>query len=42
MPKTIRLYTTHYFIKKIPNRRELQQIGSNHSAGTKFKDFMNL
>ena len=32
VPKTIRLNTTHYFIMKIPNKRELQQIASNHSS----------
>ena len=26
VPKTIRLNATHYFIMKIPNKRELQQI----------------
>ena len=31
MPKTIRLNATHYFIMKIPNKRELQQIASKHS-----------
>ena len=42
MPKTIRLNATHYFIIKIPNKRELQQIASNHSSDTNFKDFMKL
>ena len=28
--KTIRLNATHYFIKKIPNTKELQQVVSNH------------
>ena len=36
----MRLNTTHYFIIKIPNKRELQQIASNHSSDIKFKDFM--
>ena len=27
---------------KIPNKRELQQITSNNSYGTDFKDFMKL
>ena len=31
VPKTIRLNATHYFIMKIPKKRELQQIVSNHS-----------
>ena len=42
LPKIIRLNTTHYFIMKIPNKRELQQIASNHSADFDFKDFMKL
>ena len=40
--KTIRLNTTHYFIMKIPNKRELQQIVSNQSSDIGFKDFMKL
>ena len=42
VPKTIRLNTTHYLIIKIPNKRELQQIASNRSSDTDFKDFMKL
>ena len=30
VPKNIRLNSTHYFIMKIPNKRELQQIAFNH------------
>ena len=29
--KTIRLNATYYFIKKLHNKRELQQIAFNHS-----------
>ena len=36
------LNTTHYFIIKIPNKRELQQVVSNHVSDTDFKDFMKL
>ena len=32
VPKTIRLNATHNFIMKIPNKRELQEIASNHSS----------
>ena len=32
----------HFFIIKIPNKRELQQIVFNHSSDIDFKDFMNL
>ena len=42
VPKTIRLNATHYFIMKIPNKRELQQIASNHSSDIDFKDFIKL
>ena len=42
MPKTIRLNTTHYFIIKIPNKRELQPIASNNLSDIDFKDFMKL
>ena len=42
LPKTIRLNATHYFIMKIPSKRELQQIASNHSSDIDFKDFMRL
>ena len=40
--KTMRLNATCYFIKKIPNKRELEQIPSNHSSDIEFKDFMQL
>ena len=36
------LNATHYFIKKIPNKREIQQIASNHSSHIDFKDFIKL
>ena len=42
VPKTIRLNTTHYFIMKIPSKRELKQIASNLSSEIDFKDFMKL
>ena len=32
----------HYFLMKIVNKRELQQIASNHSPDVEFKDFMKL
>ena len=40
--KKKRLNSTHSFMMKIPNKRELQQIAFNHSSGIDFKDFMNL
>ena len=40
--KDVRLHSTHFFIMKIPNKRELQQIALNHSSDINFKDFMNI
>ena len=42
VPKTIRLNATHYFIMKIPNKKELQQIASNHPSNIDFKEFMKI
>ena len=42
VPKDVRLNTTHFFISKIPNRRELQQIAINHSSDISTKDFINI
>ena len=42
VPKNVRLNSTHFFIMKIPNKRELQQIALNHSSDINFKDFMNI
>ena len=42
VPKTIRLNATHYFIVKIPNKRELQQIASNLFFDIDFIGFMKL
>ena len=42
VPKNIRLNSTHYFVMKIPNKRELQQIEFNHSSDIFFQGFMNL
>ena len=40
--KNIRLNSTHYFIMKIPNKQESQQIAFNHSSDTGFKYFIDL
>ena len=40
--KDVRLNSTHFFIMKIPNKRELQQITLNHSPDIDFKDFMTI
>ena len=42
VPNNIRLNSTHYFVMKIPNKRELQQITFNHSSDIYFQDFRNL
>ena len=42
VPKDVRLNTTHFFIMKIPNRIELQQIAISHSSDIDFKDFINV
>ena len=42
VPKDVRLSTSHFFIKKIPNKRELQQIEINNSSDINIKDFTNV
>ena len=42
VPKDVRLNSTHFFIMKIPNKRELQQIALNHSSNIEFKNFMKI
>ena len=42
VPKGVRLNTTHFFIMKIPNKRELQQIAVSHSSDIDFKNFINI
>ena len=42
VPKDARLNSTHFFIMKVPNKRELQQIPLNHSSDIDFKDFMKI
>ena len=42
VPKNIRLNSTHYFVMKIPNKRELQQIAFNNLSDIDFQDFLNL
>ena len=42
VPKDVRLNSTHFFVMKIPNKRELQQIALNHSSDIDFKDFMKF
>ena len=42
VPKDVRLNTSLFFIAKIPNKRELQQIAINHSSDISTKDFTNI
>ena len=42
VPKDVRNNSTHFFIMKIPNKRELQQIATNHSSDINTKDFINI
>ena len=42
VPKNIRLNSTHYFVMKTPNKRELQQVTFNYLSDIHFQDFMNL
>ena len=42
VPEEVRLNTTHFFIMKIPSKRELQKIALNHSSDIGFKDFMKI
>ena len=38
VPKDVRLNSTYYFIMKINNKRELQNIAINHSADIDYKE----
>ena len=42
VPKDARLKKTHYFIMKMNNHRELQNIARNHSEGIDYSDFMKI
>ena len=42
VPKDVRLIITHFFIAKIPNKRELQYIAIKHSSDINTKDFDNI
>ena len=40
--KDVRLNSTHYFIMKINNRKELRSIAINHSADIDYQDFKKI
>ena len=42
VPKDVRLNSTHFFVMKIPNKTELQQIALNHSSDIDFKNFIKI
>ena len=42
VPKDVRLNSTYFFIMKIPNKRELQQIALNHLSDIDLKDFTKI
>ena len=42
VPKDVRVNSTHFFIMKIPNKRELQQIALNHSSDIGYDDFIKI
>ena len=42
VPKDVRLNSTHYFIMKINNNRELQNIAINHSPDIDYKGFIKI
>ena len=42
MPKDVRLNSAHFFVMKIPKKRELQQITLNDSSDIDFKDFIKI
>ena len=42
VPKDVRLNSTHFFIMKISNKIQLQQIALNHSSDIEFKAFIKI
>ena len=42
VPKDVKLNSTHFFMMKIPDKRDLQQIALNHSSDIDFKDFRKI
>ena len=40
--KEVRENSTHFFIMKIPNKREFKQIALNHSSGISSNDFIEI
>ena len=42
VPKDVRLNSTHYLIMKIINKRELQNIATNHSEDIDYQNFTKI
>ena len=42
VPKDVRNNSIHFFIMKIPNKREVIQIAINHSSDISTKDFIEI
>ena len=42
VPKEVRLNTTLFFVMKIPNKRELQEIALNNPSDIDFKYLMKI
>ena len=42
IPKDVRLNNSHFFIAKILNKREVQQVAINHSSDINTKHFANI
>ena len=40
--KNVIINSTYYFVARIPNKRELQQMAFNHSSDIDFQDFINF
>ena len=42
VPNDVRLNSTHFFIMKIPDKKEIQQIALNNSSDNSAKDFIKI
>ena len=42
VPKDVGINSTHFFVMKIPNKRELQQIALNNLSNINSKDFIKI
>ena len=42
VPKNVRSNSIHFFVMKIPNKTELQQVALNYSSDVDFQDFIKI